>query len=117
LTAFERLLETLRETVDVGHPTVASCFGYQLLVHALGGEIIHDPPRTEVGSYEMVLTAEARDDELFTVLPDRFLAQLGHKSGYANYESQTERVHAEERFRESPEVSDLLSRFLELVFT
>ncbi len=170
LTDFERLLETLREAVAIGHPTFGSCFGYQLLVHALGGEIIRDPLRTEVGSYEMVLTAEGRDDELFTFLPDRFWAQLGHKerasrhpdgiqnlagsdlsrfqalripgkpvwaslfhpeldretnldrfryyeSGYAKYMSQEERAKAAERFRESPEVSNLLSRFLELVFT
>ena len=169
LTDFAQLLETLREVVGIGHPTFASCFGYQLLVHALGGEIIHDPSRTEVGSYEMVLTPEGRVDELFTFLPDRFWAQLGHKerasrhpdgvpnlagselspfqalripgrpvwasqfhpeldhetnldrfrhyeSSYATYR-EGERGKAAKRFRDSPEASSLLARFLELVFT
>ena len=40
-----------------------------------------------------------------------------YESSYAKYMSQEERAKAPERFRESPEVSNLLSRFLELVFT
>ena len=79
LTDFVRLLDVLREVVARRHPTFASCFGYQCLVRALGGEIVHDEPNTEVGTFELTLTPEGRDDELFSALPVRFQAQLGHK--------------------------------------
>ncbi len=169
LPGFDALLDLLREVVASGHPTFASCFGYQLLVRALGGEIVHDPGNTEVGSYELTLTDEGRADPLFRELPARFWAQLGHKdratrhpdgvpnlagsekspfqalrvpgvpvwasqfhpeldretnldrfryyqSGYARYMGEDEREAAARSFRESPEASRLLVKFIELVF-
>lgn len=76
---FEPLLELLRELVAARQPTFASCYGFQAMVHALGGEVIHDPENQEVGSFELALTDEAAHDELFGALPRRFLAQQGHK--------------------------------------
>jgi len=72
-------LQRLREMVDLGRPMFASCFGFQMMVEALGGRIIPDPDATEIGTYELRLTPEGKADELFSVLPDTFLAQLGHK--------------------------------------
>ena len=69
----------LAELAQAGPPTFASCFGYQSMVLALGGEIIYDPERTEVGTYDLVLTDEGATDELFSSLPGTFLAQMGHK--------------------------------------
>ena len=79
LPHFREFLDFLREVVARGHPTFASCFGYQCLVLALGGEVIHDPDRCEVGTYELTLTEEGAADALMSVLPERFNAQLGHK--------------------------------------
>ncbi len=79
LPDFEGYLEFLRELVARGHPTFASCFGYQSLVRALGGNVIHDPPNTEVGTFELTLTEAGREDPLFGALPPRFMAQMGHK--------------------------------------
>lgn len=76
---FEPLLEVLAEVAEIGHPTFASCFGFQLLVEALGGGIVHDPDNTEVGTYPLELTAEGKGDPLFGALPRRFMAQLGRK--------------------------------------
>jgi GMP synthase (glutamine-hydrolysing) len=75
----QRSLDLLLEVVDRGYPTFASCFGFQCLVQALGGEVVYDPDNTEVGTFELTLTEDGRRDELFGHLPDRFLAQLGHK--------------------------------------
>lgn len=72
-------LEFLRELVDFGHPLFASCFGFHLLVHGLGGRIMHDPENTEVGTYELELTAAGHRDPLFGTLPTRFAAQMGRK--------------------------------------
>ncbi len=76
---FEPMLDTLREVVAAKHPTFASCYGFQAMVHALGGEVIHDPDNVEVGTFELELTDEAMEDELFGSLPRRFVAQQGHK--------------------------------------
>ncbi len=73
------VLDVLAEVVEVGHPVFASCFGFHLLVAALGGEVIYDPDCMEVGTYELAPTANGRADELFDYLPARFNAQLGHK--------------------------------------
>ena len=62
----------LGEVCGEGLPLFASCFGYQCLVEALGGEIIHDPDNTEVGTYEVSLTEEGCADELFGQLPSTF---------------------------------------------
>jgi GMP synthase (glutamine-hydrolysing) len=79
LPGFQHLLEVLAEVVDTGHPTFASCFGFQCLVQALGGKIVHDPLNTEVGTYRLQLTPEGRTDPLLGTLPHYFLAQLGRK--------------------------------------
>jgi len=79
LPHFESLLGVLAEVAEIGHPMFASCFGFQCLVEALGGEIIHDPENTEVGTYRIELTEEGRRDPLLGSLPASFLAQLGRK--------------------------------------
>lgn len=75
----ERYLDLLLEVVECGHPTFASCFGYQAMVQALGGQIIRDVDNTEIGTYTLTLTAEGRADPLFGSLPAQFAGQMGHK--------------------------------------
>ncbi|MFN2122149.1 MAG: type 1 glutamine amidotransferase [Candidatus Promineifilaceae bacterium] len=75
----DAVMATMAEVVEASHPTFASCYGFHLLVQALGGQVIHDPKCTEVGAFELTLSEYGRDDELFGYLPDAFLAQLGHK--------------------------------------
>ena len=84
LPHFPRLLERLAEVVEAGHPTFASCFGFQCLVVALGGEIVHDTDNMEVGTYDVTLTDDGRRDELFRHLPPSFPAQLGRKDRAAD---------------------------------
>ena len=79
LPHFDATQQRLREIVNLGHPMFASCFGFQMLVQALGGRIIPDPENAEVGAFPLYLTPEAQEDELFGVLPPIFMAQLGHK--------------------------------------
>ena len=76
---FEPLADLLRRIVEDGFPTFASCFGYQLLVHVLGGRVVKDPARAEVGSFTVSLTEAGARDEIFGTLPRRFTAQMGHK--------------------------------------
>jgi GMP synthase (glutamine-hydrolysing) len=78
LPRFDATLEFLRVVVDRGFPTFASCFGFQCLVRALGGSLVYDPARAEVGTFLVTRTPEAADDELFSHLPPSFQAQMGH---------------------------------------
>lgn len=79
LPGFRELLDLLKRITVVGHPMFASCFGFQCLVEALGGQIIHDPENTEVGTYKIELTDLGKQDPLLSSLPCRFSAQLGRK--------------------------------------
>lgn len=74
-----RAKDLLSELADIGQPTFASCFGFQLLVDGLGGQVIHDEPNAEVGTFRLQLSEEGKSDMLFGGLPERFYAQLGHK--------------------------------------
>lgn len=60
-------------------PVFASCFGFQLAVEALGGQVIADPDQMEMGVYGMELSPAAQDDLLFHDVTNRFLAISGHK--------------------------------------
>jgi GMP synthase (glutamine-hydrolysing) len=79
LPGFAQVLELLRGIVARGHPTFASCFGFQLMVKALGGEIVYDQEGVEVGTYDLMLTEAGQEDELLGLLPRQFQAQLGRK--------------------------------------
>lgn len=74
-----RAVGSLRdEVLPSGTPTFASCFGFQLLVLALGGAMERDPARREVGSVEVTRLAGADRDPLFHPLPPVFVVQAGH---------------------------------------
>ena len=77
--AIVRAIDFLGEAVDSNTPIFASCFGFQCIVVALGGEVIHDVDGAEVGSKRVSLTEAGRGDPLFSRLPAEFIAQQGHK--------------------------------------
>lgn len=86
----EPALDTMRELVETSKPTFASCWGFQAMARALGGEVVHDLARAEVGTVEFHLTAAGRADPVFGVLGEGgadsgsgrngvFEAQIGHE--------------------------------------
>ena len=79
LPDFDAQLELLATVAATGFPMFASCFGFQILVQALGGSIVHDPVNVEVGTYDLCLTGEGLEDPLLGRLPSVFAAQLGRK--------------------------------------
>jgi GMP synthase (glutamine-hydrolysing) len=105
-----RFLDFLGVTAARGFPTFASCFGFQALSLALGGEVEHDEERAEVGTYEITLTPEGQRDPLFSrVLPERFYAQQGHKdhvtrlpSGAVHLAGSEKSPHQALRFGDGP---------------
>ena len=79
LPHLEATLRFLRQIAWEGFPTFASCFGFQLLVAALGGEVIRDEENAEIGAAWVCLTEAGKKDELFGALPECFWVQAGHK--------------------------------------
>ena len=74
----EPLAELIRALVAEGRPLFGSCYGHQAITQALGGRVVTDPAREEVGTFELELTPEGRRDPLFAGLPGRFPAHFGH---------------------------------------
>ena len=74
-----QFIEYLGELSAHKIPTFASCFGFQALVLALGGDIIKDVPNAEVGTYTLYTSDNAASNPVFSILPKTFLAQLGHQ--------------------------------------
>lgn len=71
--------ELLRACLDCDMPVFASCFGFQLVVVALGGSIIATPEDFEMGTLPISLSETAKDDPIFKDTPDGFLAISVHK--------------------------------------
>lgn len=75
-------LDTMRQLHTTSKPTFASCWGFQAMAQALGGNVIADPLRSEVGTHEVFLTDQGRADPLFGPLAEageHFPAQMGHE--------------------------------------
>ncbi len=72
------LRHLLDRVLDRDVPCFGICFGHQLLGLHLGAPVITDPDREEVGTVQLRLTWEGRQDPLFSQLGDVFAAHTGH---------------------------------------
>jgi GMP synthase (glutamine-hydrolysing) len=72
-------LETMRELYEYSKPTFASCWGFQAMARALGGEVVTDHDLAEVGSLTLTMTPEGLRDPVFGPLGPRFQVQIGHE--------------------------------------
>lgn len=70
------VMQGLHETAK---PTFASCWGFQAMARAMGGTVIKDLSRAEVGTHTLHLTAAGKDDPIFAPLGDTFQGQMGHE--------------------------------------
>lgn len=90
-------LELVAGIARQGLPFFASCFGFQLLVQALGGRLVSRPEFAEVGTFEMTLTEDGHSDPFFGELPATFNAQCGHNDSAAELPESTVRLASSER--------------------
>ncbi len=74
-----RALESIRVLYDSCVPTFASCWGFQAVARALGGEVVHDLSRAELGTESAFLTDAGQRDDLFHHLPETFHSFMGHE--------------------------------------
>ena len=75
----EPLLDCLRTLHHASKPTFASCWGFQAMARAMGGEVIKDLQRAELGTHWLHLTEAACEDPVFAPLGEIFGAQMGHE--------------------------------------
>jgi GMP synthase (glutamine-hydrolysing) len=72
------LAELLLRLIDEERPVFGSCWGHQFIAQILGGKVVTDPFRGEVGTFPVELTPGGASDPLFAGFPRRFDVQLGH---------------------------------------
>ncbi len=60
-------------------PVFASCFGFQLAVVALGGQVVRDTNNFEMGVLPIQLTEAAANDPIFMDVPNNFMAVAVHQ--------------------------------------
>ncbi len=71
-------MEAMRMLDTLNKPTFASCWGFQALAAALGGAVVADPERAELGTLELQVTEDGRADPVFGSLAPSFKAHVGH---------------------------------------
>lgn len=76
---FPDALDSLRAVHASGVPAFASCWGFQAMAAAMGGKVVHDRSRAEVGTHDVFVAPAARSDPVFRNLPQTFAAQMGHE--------------------------------------
>ena len=74
----EALAAWLQDAMEAGHPILGVCFGHQVLAYAAGGVITNHPGGQELGTVEITLTEEGRNDPLFQGLPATFPVHVNH---------------------------------------
>lgn len=72
-------LYAMRELFEIRKPTFASCWGFQAMARALGGHVVTDVSRAELGTVTVQVTEEGRQDPIFGNLAPEFAAQMGHQ--------------------------------------
>ena len=70
--------DDIRRLVDKGKPMLGSCWGHQFMARVLGGEVVHDPERCEVGVLDAHPTEACGSDPVMGHCPDKFAVLMGH---------------------------------------
>ena len=69
----------LREAHARQIPILGVCYGHQLVAWAFDGEVAFHPSGREIGTVPITLTEAAREDPLFSEIPEHFNAQISHQ--------------------------------------
>lgn len=78
-------------------PILGICYGHQLLAHALGGQVKDNPSGLEIGTLEVTLTEDAKEDPLLSGLPSPLFLQLSHAQSVVRLPESAQRLAYSER--------------------
>jgi len=78
-SALNKTKDIFRHILETDFPTLGVCFGFQALVHTLGGKVEPEPEYGETGTLKMTVTENGQMDKFFGKLPSTFIATEGHK--------------------------------------
>ncbi len=93
----EVALESLRVVHDSQKPTFGSCWGFQAMARAMGGKVIHDLNRAELGVHHVTLTAEGREDPVFGPSGPVLQGLMGHEDTVIELPPGTELLASTDR--------------------
>ena len=102
---FPTALDSLRTVHASGVPAFASCWGFQAMAAAMGGEVVNDRSRAEIGTHDLELTPAGSADPVFGRLSVAFKAQMGHEDRVHTLPSRTTLLAS------SPRVANQAYRF------
>jgi GMP synthase (glutamine-hydrolysing) len=74
----ENTARWLARAVALDKPVLGICYGHQLLAHALGGEVRHNPRGREIGTVDVKLTSHVTNDPLFGSFCDVLHVPVAH---------------------------------------
>ena len=86
----EVALESLRVVHASNKPTFASCWGFQAMARAMGGRVVHDLNRAELGVHHVSLTEAGKTDPVFGSAGDVLQGLMGHEDSVVELPPQTE---------------------------
>tara|TARA_R110002111_G_scaffold262860_1_gene341953 strand:- start:68206 stop:68961 length:756 start_codon:yes stop_codon:yes gene_type:complete len=90
-------LESLRVVHDSRKPTFASCWGFQAMARAMGGQVIHDLNRAEIGVHHVSLTEVGKADPVFGPSGAVLQGLMGHEDTVVELPPGTELLASTER--------------------
>jgi len=75
----QQTIDVMQYLFSISKKTFASCWGFQAMAKAMGGEVVNDLNLAELGTIELKLTKSGKKDPIFGKMPHHFLCQMGHE--------------------------------------
>ena len=72
-------MDIMKFIFDKSKRTFGSCWGFQAMAKAIGGEVINNLKLAELGTVELKLTKKGQKDPIFGKMEKKFLCQMGHE--------------------------------------
>ena len=72
-------MDIMKFIFDKSKRTFGSCWGFQAMAKAIGGEVTNNLKLAELGTVELELTKEGQKDPIFGKMEKKFLCQMGHE--------------------------------------